>query len=220
MEVKRLNHYLARQPIVDRNGHVIAYELLYRNSEENVYTAQDPNTATRQVLETAYHVMGLDVVSQNLPVFVNFTRDLLIQHQQWNIAPGQLIIEVVETIEFDQELLKALKQLKKAGYQIGLDDFNCNLSVAGIPEIIRVADFIKIDFQAPFDRQKCTEQLAKRSGKRLIAEKIETLEEYTRALDSGYAYFQGYFFGKPEVLSASSTPMLIDDQILVHVPRS
>jgi len=220
MEVKRLNHYLARQPIVDKNGHVVAYELLYRNSEENVYTAQDPNTATRQVLETAYHVMGLDMVSQNFPVFVNFTRDLLVHHQNWNIAPGQLIIEVLETIEFDQELLKALKQLKRAGYQIALDDFNCNLSVTGIPEIIRVADFIKIDFQAPVDRQKFTEKLARRTGKVLVAEKVETLEEYKRALSSGYTYFQGYYFGKPEVLSVSSTPMLIDDQILVHVPRA
>lgn len=215
-----MNHYLARQPIVDRQGNVVAYELLYRNSEENVYTAQDPNEATRQVLDTAYHVMGLDSVSQNLPVFVNFPRDLLTQPHQWNVAPGNLIIEVLETIEFDEELLKSLRQLKKAGYQIALDDFNCNASIHGIPEIVRVADYIKIDFQAPINRQQCTEKLATRSGKKSIAEKIETLEEYRRALDSGYTYFQGYFFGKPEILYKKSTPLVIDGQIVVHVPHA
>ena len=215
-----MNHYLARQPIVDRQGNVVAYELLYRNSEENVYTAQDPNEATRHVLDTAYHVMGLNVVSQNLPVFVNFTRDLLTQPHQWNVAPGNLIIEVLETIEFDEELLKALRHLKKAGYQIALDDFNCNASIHGIPEIVRIADYIKIDFQAPMNRQQCTEKLAIRSGKKRIAEKIETLEEYRRALESGYTYFQGYFFGKPEILYKKATPVVIDGQIVVHVPQA
>ncbi|WP_342527801.1 EAL domain-containing protein [Chryseomicrobium sp. FSL W7-1435] len=214
-----MNHYLARQPIVDRQGHVVAYELLYRNSEANVYTAQDPNDATRQVLDTAYHVMGLDTVSQQLPVFVNFTRDLIVHHHHWNIAPGNLIIEVLESIEFDEEILKALKQLKRAGYQIALDDFNCNASIHGIPEIIRIADFIKIDFQAPLNRQQCTENLARRSGKKLIAEKIETLDEYKRSLETGYTYFQGYFFGKPELLVKKSTPLFIDGQIVVHVPH-
>lgn len=214
-----MDHYLARQAIVDRQGNVIAYELLYRNSEENVYTAQDPDEATRQVLETAYHVIGLETVSHGLPVFVNFTRDLIVNYRSLNIPPGALIIEVLETVEFDEELIRALRQMKKAGYQIALDDFNCNASIQGIPEIIRISDFIKIDFQAPLNLQYCTENLAKRSGRKLIAEKIETLKEYKRALDEGYSYFQGYFFGKPEILYKKSTPLLIDGQIVIHVPQ-
>ena len=213
-----MDHYLARQPIVDSQGNVIAYELLYRNSEENVYSAQDPHEATRQVLHTAFHVMGLDFVSNGLPVFVNFTRDLIVNYRQLAVPPGLLIIEVLESIEFDDELVRALHHLKKAGYQLALDDFNCNESIHGIPEIVRTTDFIKIDFQAPFNRQQCTENLARRSQKKLIAEKVETLEDYQRALNSGYMYFQGYFFGKPEVLCKRSTSLRIDDQIAGHLP--
>ncbi|MFC4353950.1 EAL and HDOD domain-containing protein [Chryseomicrobium palamuruense] len=214
-----MDHYLARQPIVDTDRNVIAYELLSRNSEENVYSDQDPHEATRRVLETAFHVMGLDYVSHGLPVFVNFTRDLIVNYRQLTIPPGSLTIEVLESIEFDEELLKALQHLKKAGYQLALDDFNCNSSVHGIPDILRTTDFIKIDFRAPFNQQQCTENLAKRSGKKLIAEKVETFEDYQRALDSGYTYFQGYFFGKPEVLYKKSTSLMIDDQIAVHLPH-
>lgn len=213
-----MDHYLARQPIVDASGNVIAYELLYRNSEENVYSAQDPHEATGHVLNTAFHVMGLDFVSNGLPVYVNFTRDLIVNYRQLTVPPGSLVIEVLETIEFDDELLKAMQHLKKAGYQLALDDFNCNESVHGIPDIVRTTDFIKIDFRAPFDRQLCTEKLAKRSQKKLIAEKVESLEDYRRALDSGYSYFQGYFFGGPELLYERSTSLMIDDQIAVHLP--
>lgn len=214
-----MDYYLARQPVVDQKGNVIAYELLHRTSEENMYTASDPDEATRQVLETTYQIMGIDTVSHGLPIFVNFTRDLIVNYLQLNVPPGSLIVEVLETVEMDEELLKALRHMKKAGYQIALDDFNCNASVKGVPELVRLADFIKIDFRAPLDRQHCSEKIAKRSGKSMIAEKIETLDDYTRAIEGGYSYFQGYFFGKPEVLCKKTTPLLIDGHFTVHIPH-
>jgi c-di-GMP-related signal transduction protein len=41
---------------------------------------------------------------------------------------------------------------------------------------------------------------------RMLAEKVETREEFVAASKAGFVYFQGYFFRRPEVLAAHEVP--------------
>eukprot|EP01030_Chromulinospumella_sphaerica_P022045 gene22045-22004_t len=41
----------------------------------------------------------------------------------------------------------------------------------------------------------------KQDGKKLVAEKVETRDEFKNCLDLGFDYFQGYYFAKPVIMS-------------------
>lgn len=113
-------------------------------------------------------------------------------------------MEVLETVDPDEEVLSACASLKKKGYQIALDDFTDN---ANVEPLTRFADFIKIDFQATPDwvRRHLAHQYASR-GIKMLAEKVETPEQFQEAWEMGYSYFQGYFFCKPEVMICRDIP--------------
>jgi EAL and modified HD-GYP domain-containing signal transduction protein len=95
--------------------------------------------------------------------------------------------------------------LRRAGYQIALDDFVLTETTAGL---VPLADIIKIDFRGLADREARHEIAAagRAHGLVLLAEKIETVEEFETASAEGFQYFQGYFFGRPVTQGAPPVP--------------
>lgn len=114
------------------------------------------------------------------------------------ISPDSLVIEVLETVEVDQPLVERIWELKKKGYSIALDDFE--ETVDGYP-LIPAADIIKYDILlTPLHLIIDEVQKALRQKKYLLAEKIETEEEFEKAYQMGFHFFQGFFFSKPKVV--------------------
>lgn len=195
---------MAKQPIFDRLERVIAYELLFRSGTENLFTDLDGNRASQSVLNSVVHVFGLASLTGGKPAFVNFTRDLLVSRLAYVIPPNQLVVEILETVEPDDEVIKACQELRQSGYRIALDDFVLR---PGYERLLSVADIVKVDFlQTKGDDRKQLSQTLARSKILLLAEKVETPEDFEEAVRLGYHYFQGFFFCKPEVISSSEIP--------------
>lgn len=195
---------MAKQPIFDRLKRVIAYELLFRSGTENLFTELDGNRASQSVLNSVVHVFGLASLTGGKPAFVNFTRDLLVSRLAYVIPPNQLVVEILETVEPDDEVIKACQELRQSGYRIALDDFVLR---PGHERLLSVADIVKVDFlQTKGDDRKQLSQTLARSKILLLAEKVETPEDFEEAVRLGYHYFQGFFFCKPEVISSSEIP--------------
>lgn len=195
---------MAKQPIFDRLKRVIAYELLFRSGTENLFTDLDGNRASQSVLNSVVHVFGLASLTGGKPAFVNFTRDLLVSRLAYVIPPNQLVVEILETVEPDDEVIKACQELRQSGYRIALDDFVLR---PGHERLLSVADIVKVDFlQTKGDDRKQLSQTLARSKILLLAEKVETPEDFEEAVRLGYHYFQGFFFCKPEVISSSEIP--------------
>ncbi len=195
--------YLGRQPILDRNYEVVGYELLFRSSPANYCDATDNVTATSQVIVNAVLGVGLDRLLQSKPAFINFDRQLLLGDWTTLLPPQRGIIEILETVPADQEVLSACERLHQQGYSIALDDCADDLRTSKFAPFV---DILKIDFQQlPIPEQ---EQIARRyrGNKKLVAEKVETIQEFERARRFGYDWFQGYFFARPAVLQASRLP--------------
>jgi EAL and modified HD-GYP domain-containing signal transduction protein len=120
------------------------------------------------------------------------------------LPPELAVVEVLESVPVDDLVIAALKRLKQAGYLIALDDFVFNDPRDSLTEF---ADILKIDI-----RQTTPEHYAAmmtKYGSRiriLLAEKVETREEFTATKNAGFTYFQGYFFRRPEVLQAKEIP--------------
>jgi len=194
--------FVARQPILDRTQSVYAYELLYRSSLKNAYDGISGARATTDVILNALLHIGLDRLVGRKPAFVNFDRDLLMG-ELVGLLPARIVIEVLETVVPDKEVVARCRELRKLGFKIALDDVT---DLGKVGELITVADFVKVDFRASDQRQQ--ELLARKAAKRsiLIAEKVETGDEFERALKLGYKLAQGYFFAKPKIIPGSKIP--------------
>jgi c-di-GMP-related signal transduction protein len=194
--------FVARQPILDRTQKVIGYELLFRNGIEDYFNA-DPELAARSTLDSSL-LFGLNTLCHNTRAFVNCTRDVLLKDLVTLLPPDQTVVEILETVEPGDRVVAACERLKAAHYMIALDDFAPNDPRT---PLCRFADIIKIDVLAtrPEERASLLRRLGTTKCK-MLAEKVETSHEFTRARNQGFVYFQGYFFCKPELVIGREVP--------------
>lgn len=193
------SHLIARQPICNTALKVIGFELLYRmNNGDNNAVIHNQDSATIDVLMAAYNDLSIGDVIGKQVAFVNFTSNIIINNLP-PLSPKQLVIELLEDQEVTPELIKALKNLRRKGYKIALDDFCLTKETLSL---IECADIIKLDVldQAPEKWANYIPKLKER-GIVMLAEKVETYEIYELCKELGFELFQGYFFAKPKVLS-------------------
>jgi len=194
--------YVARQPIFDREEKVFGYELLFRDSLENCFVG-DADEASRATLDRSL-VMGLDVLCDGRRAFVNCTRDTLIKGLVGLLPSTSTVVEILETVPSDPDVMAACHSLKEQGYTIALDDYVADDRREPLAEI---ADIIKVDLQLTTEQQR--EQLVRQFGSwrcRMLAEKVETQNQFVQARDQGFVYFQGYFFRWPEMMGTHDMP--------------
>ena len=196
---------VARQAIFDRERRVYGYELLFRShAGQNEFDGTEGGVATRQVLANSLLVIGLENLVGNKKIFINFGRGPLLQGWQAGLPAGRTVIEVLETVEPDAEVLAACRRLRQEGYQIALDDF---VFRPGWEHLMDVADIVKIEIQGtPRAEQKRMVRSSRARGLQILAEKVETYEEFDWARQCGYDYFQGYFFARPVMMRARQIP--------------
>ncbi len=196
--------FVARQPIFDVEQKLFGYELLYRSTFNNSYDGSDGTTATLAVVREAFLVLGTQLTGAN-KTFINFNLDLLKKKLPLTLRPETTVIEILENVVADKTVVELCRELKGAGYTIALDDFDPANEDARA--LVDLADIIKVDFRqlGPAERANI---LRSHSGKKVefLAEKVETLEEFFEARGIGYLYFQGYFFGEPQIVSARNIP--------------
>jgi EAL and modified HD-GYP domain-containing signal transduction protein len=183
--------FVARQPILNREQQVFAYELLFRDGIENFFRATDAEAAARSTLDSTL-LMGFDVLCNGHRAFINCTRDLLLKEGITLLPAEQTVVEVLETVAADDLVVAACERLRAAGYLIALDDFVTNDPLACMASSV---DSIKVDFERTTAAERS--ELVKRYGSprcRMLAEKVETREQFEKSLKDGFDYFQGYFF--------------------------
>lgn len=195
--------YAARQPILDRNKELYAYELLFRDGLENVFPDIDGDEATSRMVEGSQFTFGLDDFLGDKPGFINFTLDTLQKKYPSMLPKEQIVVEILETIQPGKKLLAECQQLKEKGYMLALDDY---IHQGVWRHFYPFIDIIKIDFRSTSTDTINEIKLALTDFPhiKLLAEKVETNEEFQLALDMGFSYFQGYFFSKPEMMQSKA----------------
>lgn len=198
-----LTTFIARLPIFDRKKKVYAYELLYRSDQVNRANVIDDEYATLKVIANGL-LIGLQRLTTGKRAFIHFNHLLLIGHIPLLFPTDLLGVEIFEKVEPDERLIRALDRIKKAGYLMVMDDFVFDEPYR---QFLHFADMIKVDFLANspgqihlIAREAASQKLV------LLAEKIETREEYDKALEMGFHYFQGFFFQKPDLVSRQDMP--------------
>lgn len=201
--------FIGRQPIFDLYEQVGAYELLYRSKNVNAFTSVDADAATVDVLVNAFLNFGIGEVTNGKPCFVNFTENLLVGALADFLNPNQVVIEILEDVPITPQIVQRVKELKAAGFRIALDDFILDDQVEIYNELFAILDYIKVDFLlSPLSKCMEIERIVKRRFPhvKLLAEKVETREQFEAAKESGYELFQGYFFEKPQIITTTDLP--------------
>jgi c-di-GMP-related signal transduction protein len=176
---------------------------LFRDGVEDYFRNPDVEAASRGTLDTSL-LMGIDVLCDGRRAFINCTRDTLLKDYITLLAPQQAAVEVLESVPVDDLVVAACQRLKAAGYVIALDDF-------GVDDprepLTGFADIIKVDIRAT-SVEDCAAMVKRYTPKRcrMLAEKVETQEEFLTAKKAGFSYFQGYFFRRPELMQAREIP--------------
>ncbi len=196
--------FVARQPILDRRKKVFGYELLFRSGPENLFSFADADLASSRLMDEGLNVIGLDSLTYGRPAFINMTRKLLVADYASLLPHDRTVLEVLETVEPDAEVIAACIMLKQSGYLLALDDFVWRPE---LDPLVHLANILKIDFQATDSalRGELVRRFAP-EGIQMLAEKVETLEEFQEAWSLGYSLFQGYFFCRPEMIMQKDIP--------------
>jgi len=199
-----VNRFIARQPIFDRRMVVVGYELLFRTDLDNYAKAFDTERMSSSVISDSIAVFDIEQLTDNRGAFMNFDRTALVNGYASLLPPRLVTLELLETIEPDDEVLRACRTAKQAGYQIALDDF---IDRPEMDPLIALADCLKVDVLAtPQAELRAIVARRNRPGLRFLAEKVESQTVYQDAAALGFSLFQGYFFEKPTVVSKKDVP--------------
>lgn len=196
---------VARQAIFDRDRRVYGYELLFRSrAEQSEFDGTEGGLATQQVLANSLLVIGLENLVGSTKAFVNFGRGPLLQGWHASLPRESTVIELLETVEPDDEVLEACRRLRAQGYRIALDDF---VFRPGRERLLEIADLVKVEVGSiPWPEQRILVRSSKARGLKMLAEKVETYREFECAREAGYDYFQGYFFARPVTVHGRRIP--------------
>lgn len=191
------NAYIARQPIVDAGHRLVAYELLFRHSAfaQKAHITSDVDAGIT-VISNALFNMGTEWLLKGKLAFVNMETSMLMSSFSTLLPPENVVIEVLETVQITPQVLERLSELQEAGYRFALDDFHY------LPEtepLLPLAHYVKLDVLAhtPAELAELVHAV-RRYPVTLVAEKVETHEQFRHCHALGFDLFQGYYFARPE----------------------
>lgn len=195
--------YSARQPILDIEKRVFGYELLFRTGLENVFPDVNEEAATSKMIEGLQFDLGLDKISSGKLAFINFTEKAIISAHPNMLPKHQIVVEVLESVRPRKAVYAELQKLAIEGYTIALDDF---VHSKEWEPFYKLCQIIKVDLQfiTKSQLEDILEVKKRYSHIKLLAEKVETYEEFERYSALGFELFQGYFFSKPEIIKSVS----------------
>lgn len=192
--------FLGRQPILDQNQELVAFELLFRSQAQGPAIIADGVAATASVIVNAFGEIGIESALGPYRGFINVDTELLMSELVQVLPQTRVVLEVLENVEPSDEVIARCVKLRQKGFSIALDD------VDGMSERIRrfapVANIIKVDLlQVSAERLPALTGSLRSWPALLLAEKVDSREQLIRCQSLGFDLFQGFYFAKPEVFT-------------------
>ena len=189
--------FIGRQPILDRNMDVFAYDLQFH---QGLNPNKESLETTIDLIKQTEENVGFQSIAGNHNVILQLPKELIKTKYLPSLDPDkELVLEIPNNIVRDVDVLKSLREIKTEGLSIALDDFIDDESSL---KLANISDYVKIDIESHSEVQlkKMLEDLHER-GIKVIAEKVETEEMFHYLKNLGFDFFQGYFFTNPVTIN-------------------
>lgn len=195
--------FIARQPIFDRKEKVKAYELLYRDADNlNRAVMSDSNEATRKLIANAVTVFDIQRLANYNPAFINFGYNLLMSDFIKTLVPSQVVIDLEGDVLYNEEVVDKVREYKELDYRFAIKDSHGNPI---FDKLIPYMDVVIVDIRDySYEDLKKVVFKYKNTSITLLAQKVETREEFEMVQKLKFNYYQGYFFGKPLLIKEKS----------------
>ncbi|MDR3324080.1 MAG: EAL domain-containing protein [Zoogloeaceae bacterium] len=192
--------YLGRQPILDQNGALYGYELLFRSARvPNAAIFSDDSAATATVITHAFGELSLGKALDDKKIFINIGEELLFSDVLEFLNPAQVVLEILETIEVTPAVVDRCRELQEAGFTLALDDIlEVTAEIRPLLPLVKIVKLLLLD-----DWKEKAERMAhdlRDFPVQLLAERVETHVQFQKCAALGFTLFQGYFFAHPTVL--------------------
>lgn len=207
--------FVARQPIFNKKQQVVAYELLFRDGTSNSFPNIADDRATARMIMDNQLNLGTRYLTSGKKALINIGPDSLKQELSYFLPPRDVILELLETIRPTQENYEYVRALFHSDYRLALDDFEYSKEWEPFLTLIRL---VKFDILATplCEIEHTVNKLKKRKNLKLLAEKVETLEEFELAKSMGFNFFQGYFFAQPRVIEQNDIEINYAIALLIY----
>ncbi len=195
--------FVARQPIFDDRNQHVAYELLYRSSQQAMSAGAISSDA--MCSDTALHSLlsiGLDRLTGGARAFVNITRDHLLSELHKIFDPSTVVLELLESIDGEPEVVAACERAVADGYTLALDDYDGRPSLDVLLPLVTIIKLDVLDRDLAALAPQVRQLLAR--GLTVLAERVETASVRSQCQALGFTLFQGYVFSRPETLGGRS----------------
>ncbi len=199
MDSRPEKFFLGRQPILDRNQEIVGFELLFRSAEFNYAVFESYSHASASVISTFLATFGLEEVLGGKLGFINVHLGLLLSEALELLPVHQTVLELLEVITLDEAVIERCKELREMGFKLALDDHEFT---GENMEIYNVVNIVKIDIlMTGMDALPDIVSELRRTPVKILAEKVETFEQFEACFKMGFDLFQGYFFQRPTILN-------------------
>jgi len=192
--------FIGRQSIVDTNRRLAAYELLFRDGSDNRAVIWNDLMASATVISRAFSELGIEAALGPYPGFINCSAELLLSDMLLLLPKQKIVLEILETVDITPQIVERIKYLRGAGFTIALDDYTGEEK--RYAAVLPLINIVKVDLTGLGENALTLHALSlKKSGIRLLAEKVDSEQQFELCRKLGFDYFQGYFFARPVVIA-------------------
>ena len=197
------NVYLGRQPILDDNGKIFAYEILYRDNKKD-NSIDDNRYASALVINSVLNKFGTRSLLGNRRAFVKIDEKFLLHDIIFSIPNEFFVFCIFEDIELNERIVERIQQLHKRDYILAINDTILHQdTIKKYTPVFKELSYIKIDLDNDREVDADTHNmisLLKQNDIKVIGSKIEDASHYQKAKEFGCDLFEGYFFAKPNIV--------------------
>lgn len=217
-----LDLLLARQPVFNKSQDVVSYLLLYRNDDESAQKAINDHLATSSVILNTYASICQDGQVRSLPCYIKVTDKTLMAENFPELPKENYILEILGHSNITPELVERVKELGQQGYRLALSDYKSHPKFEPLLNLVHI---LKLDVQSiGLEKMPALVKHLRPYHLELLADKVETKEEFRKCHELGFALFQGYFLSKPEPIKGkklgSSKVLLLQMMVELQSPQA
>lgn len=189
---------IGRQPVINHHQEIIGYEFFFRNTQQDNRPFQEDLETCSKLLSATMDEMQENWLLGKQYAFINVSHTMLNSAFLELLPAEKTVLEIVGELQLTPELLQRCQALKAQGFKLALDNPQQH---SNLQALVSLANYIKLDMREAGlaeARQWLTQYQSATTV--VVAEKVETKEQFKALQEMGYRYFQGYFYAQPENL--------------------